>query len=323
MTSEAQAEHQNARTSSLDAIAERVERELAQLRDARPYLSSRIDRAAGLLVQQLSIAPRLRPIRVRTRGERARFLVNSLTEGGVTYSVDPRDWTCSCPDYHRRNAPCKHVLGTFVLWKAAKPRRARCADCGESFHPDRLLEVGEGEAEETLRPGERVCRICAPRHGLPVPAQRGCSACQGGWVHLTEEIVDTTTGELMVATNPVRCRKCLEKPASLEPTLTDEEMARWMAESDWRWASTYADSHPHWYVRLRDQDPERFHAAARTIWYLGWDRMYLGRPWRSLEIGDHYVWVYTLPKPGMAYPRDTSVINRAPRVHERQPGRGA
>jgi hypothetical protein len=96
-----------------------------------------------------------------------------------------------------------------------------------------------------------------------------------------------------------------------------------MDESRWIFAKTYADTHPHEYCLRRHQDPERFDAAARTIWYLGWDRMYLQRPWRSMDVGGFVLWVWTKPRPGMPYPEDTILVNRAPRVHERQPGRRA
>src|SRR5215211_2372256 len=47
-----------------ELLAERVEAELDWLRAARPALADRLDRAAGILLLQLSSPPRLRPVRV-------------------------------------------------------------------------------------------------------------------------------------------------------------------------------------------------------------------------------------------------------------------
>ncbi len=164
----------------LEVLAELIETELHRLRMARPHLSDRLDRASHILVCHLSSSARTRPIRCRIRsGGRPVLLVRSLSAGGVTYEVSPRDWSCSCPDYHRRGAACKHVLGAWILWRASLPREATCADCKETFPPDRLIEVGEGQAEETLNSGERVCRMCAPRHGLPAkPPRYGAGAAR-------------------------------------------------------------------------------------------------------------------------------------------------
>ena len=95
---------------SRSRVAEAVEEELARLKELRPGLVSRIDRASHLLVVHLS-DPRSGTIRIRVGAtRRPRFLVRSLTSGGI-YVVDPAEaaWSCSCPDYHRRNAPCKHL----------------------------------------------------------------------------------------------------------------------------------------------------------------------------------------------------------------------
>jgi hypothetical protein len=88
-----------------------VEEALARLREARPHLESRLDRAATIVVVHLSSAARTRPIRCRIRidGRRA-YLVSSLTSGSAVYEVDPRSWSCSCPDYHRRGTACKHGI---------------------------------------------------------------------------------------------------------------------------------------------------------------------------------------------------------------------
>jgi len=97
-----------------------VEEALARLRQARPHLEGRLDRAATYLVVHMSSSTRTRPIRVRIRRTgRPVFLVASLTSGGVTYEVDPADWSCSCPDYHRRGSACKHALAAWILASTA------------------------------------------------------------------------------------------------------------------------------------------------------------------------------------------------------------
>ena len=103
-----------------DAIAERVEQELARLRAALPHLAPRISRAENILVTHLSCR-RQRVIRVRTSGGRARFRVSGSK--GAVYVVDPRSWECSCPDHHRRGAACKHSIACWALRRASSARR--------------------------------------------------------------------------------------------------------------------------------------------------------------------------------------------------------
>jgi len=103
-----------------ERLADAVERVLARLREARPHLEGRIDRAATYLVVHMSSSARTRPIRVRVRRTgRPVFLISSLNSGGITYEVDPADWSCSCPDFHRRGAACKHSLAAWILASAA------------------------------------------------------------------------------------------------------------------------------------------------------------------------------------------------------------
>ena len=106
-------------TTSVEQIAERIERELERLRAARPGLSSRISRAENVLVAHLSCRSQ-RLIRVRVNADGARFLVSGL--GGAVYVVDPSDWGCSRPDAHRRGKGCKHALACWALWRgSARP----------------------------------------------------------------------------------------------------------------------------------------------------------------------------------------------------------
>ncbi len=140
----------------LDDLAAKIEQELERLRAKRPHLSKRIDRAGDILVQHLS-CPRQRPIRVRVRQGRLRFLVDG--SGGSVYSVDPEAWSCSCPDFHRRDAICKHGIAVYVLVRAARsaPKDLRCAACGERFPRRVMVEVQESLTYET---GSLMCTPC-------------------------------------------------------------------------------------------------------------------------------------------------------------------
>jgi hypothetical protein len=248
-----------------EVLAERFEEELERLRQARPHLADRIDRAAGLLVVQLASSPRTRPVRCRIRrGGSPVLLVASLTTAGAVYLVDPRNWSCSCPDYHRRDAACKHSISGWILMRAA--------------------------------------------------TRKGCRVCFDGWVYLGEDVIDSETGEARTFHNPVRCRRC---NTPQPPYLNEDELREWMASVSWKYARTMP-KHPHEYTLRSNQDEELFERVCRTIWDLGYDRSYLNRPWRSLDIGDHYVWLHTRPEPRMPVPlEETILINRALRVRER------
>ena len=112
-----------------ERLADAVEEALARLREARPHLESRLDRAATIVVVHLSSVARTRPIRCRIRkdGRRA-YLVSSLTSGGAVYEVDPRSWSCSCPDYHRRGAACKHGIAAWILANAVPSTAPQTSD---------------------------------------------------------------------------------------------------------------------------------------------------------------------------------------------------
>ncbi len=103
-------------TSVSQTIAERIEQELDRLRAARPALATRIDRAGNILVTHLSCR-RSNVIRVRVGADGPRFLVSG--SGGAVYVVDPANWSCSCPDHHRRGRGCKHALACWALGRAS------------------------------------------------------------------------------------------------------------------------------------------------------------------------------------------------------------
>jgi hypothetical protein len=151
---------ENARASLRDreVLAERIEREVERIREARPHLSSRLDRASALLVAQLSLPPQTRPVRVRigTDGRRPRFLVRSLTSGGVVYCVIPGTFECSCPDVHRRGQGrgCKHSLAVYILLRAARTQRRGCSACerGWVFVGEEILDPESGELVGAINP---------------------------------------------------------------------------------------------------------------------------------------------------------------------------
>ena len=109
-------------STTLEFVAERIEREVARLKEARPELVGRIDRAVTILVVHLSSSPSRRPLRCRVRRDgRSVLLVSSLSASGAVYLVDPETWQCSCPDFHRGSrGVCKHGLSGYLLWKAGR-----------------------------------------------------------------------------------------------------------------------------------------------------------------------------------------------------------
>jgi len=144
--------------------------------------------------------------------------------------------------------------------------------------------------------------------------RRGCSACDRGWVFSGEEIVNQETGEVSTFHNPTRCRAC---GTVQSPYLTDMELQKWMSSVRWVYAKSMP-KHPHEYTLKHEQDEELFERVVRTVWDHGYDRAYLRRPWRSLDVGDYFVWVHTEPKPRMPVPLENTVlVNRALRVQER------
>jgi hypothetical protein len=145
-----------------ELLAERVEAELDRLRDARPALADRLDRAAGILLLQLSSPPRLRPVRVRiSKDGTAKFLVNSATVGGGVYVVDPKRWECNCPDAHRRlGKGCKHSITCYVLERVARVPRKGCRFCrgGWVYIGEEIVDPESGEIAEAINPVR--CRRC-------------------------------------------------------------------------------------------------------------------------------------------------------------------
>ncbi len=149
--------------TALDRIADRVELEIDRLRRKRPHLEDRIDRASSIIVQHLACR-RQRVIRVRIGASgQTTFLVNGSK--GAAYTVDPADWSCSCPDYSYRGKGCKHSLAAYILRRAVMPaRRLRtCDGCEGRFPRGEMVEVHENEH---YFPGDILCLKCADKAGV-------------------------------------------------------------------------------------------------------------------------------------------------------------
>jgi uncharacterized Zn finger protein len=90
--------------------------ELDRIKEARPGLASRVERAEHIIVTQLSTSNGSRPVRVRLGADGAhKYFVRSGSKLQLEYTIDPMTWTCDCPDHARRNAACKHVVVCFAL----------------------------------------------------------------------------------------------------------------------------------------------------------------------------------------------------------------
>lgn len=151
--------------SDQDRLAQALEREIERIREARPHLSSRLDRASNLLLLQLASPPRQRPVRVRIAADgRRSFLVSSTSSDGVVYSVDPATYSCSCPDAHRRGIGCKHGLCCFILRRVARTQKKGCGACerGWIFIVQKIVDPESGEVTKVVNPVR--CERC--RDGL-------------------------------------------------------------------------------------------------------------------------------------------------------------
>ncbi|MGH3086280.1 MAG: hypothetical protein ACRDSJ_03040 [Rubrobacteraceae bacterium] len=171
-----------------NTVVDRIEREIARLKAARPHLRSRIERAEHILVTQLSTANGThRPMKVRVHADGSRsFTVRSCSKLRKVYSVEAGSFRCDCPDARRRHAACKHGIAAYVL--------------------ERALPTGD-----TRRPSDPTganIKVKAPEGALPGPGCAGCSEAKPG-VELFE-VLDSLTffaGDLV-------CRDCADSTAS-------------------------------------------------------------------------------------------------------------
>ncbi len=220
-----------------DQLAQAVEDEIERLRELRPQLSSRLDRATGILTIQLSVRPRLRPIRVRvsSAGDRVRFLVNSLNHNGAVYSVDAASFSCSCPDAHSHGRGCKHSISCYILKRVASRPRRGCASCdsGWVYLAEEILDPATGEISETVNPVR-------------------CARCGDGLTH--EFVQEWLSSQRWIyarsrADNPHEY--CLRREAGDEATFEQvvEHIREWGSWYPWwgRWYLQYvAGDHVYW-----------------------------------------------------------------------------
>jgi hypothetical protein len=134
-------------------------------------------------------------------------------------------------------------------------------------------------------------------------------------VSIGEDLIDSQSGEVAHAENIVRCQRCQTREP---PYMSAEELEAWMHSTRWRYASSMP-AHPHDYSLREWNDRGTFDRVCRTIWDKGYDRRYIGRRWRSLDIGpDHYVWLHSRPEEHESAPiAITELVNRAVRTQER------
>jgi hypothetical protein len=94
----------------------RIVEELDRIKEARPSLASRVERAEHIIVTQMSVSNGSRPVRVRLHADGTHeYRVRSGSKLQREYTIDPLSWTCDCPDHSKRNAACKHVVACFTL----------------------------------------------------------------------------------------------------------------------------------------------------------------------------------------------------------------
>jgi transcriptional regulator NrdR family protein len=155
-------------TTPEEIFLEKIEWEISRLREKRPALSDRIDRAVDILLTHLS-CPGQRVVCVRVGlGGRPKFVFKSLNERGASYIVNPSVWACSCPAFHRRGGPCKHSLAAWLLWRVAQPaiiRKRTCDGCDRRYPAGEMTEVTEAHDSLTWFPGDLLCPGCLRAHG--------------------------------------------------------------------------------------------------------------------------------------------------------------
>ncbi len=93
---------------------------LDRIKEARPSLASRVERAEHIITTQLSVSNGSRPVRVRLHADGThQYMVRSGSKLRREYVIDPLTWTCTCPDHEKRREACKHVIACFTLEKVS------------------------------------------------------------------------------------------------------------------------------------------------------------------------------------------------------------
>ncbi len=150
-------------TGETHTVVDRIEREIARLKAARPHLSSRIERAEHILVTQLSTANGThKPIKARVRADGSRsFTVRSGSKLRRAHTVGGSGFECDCPDHRRRHAACKHGIACYILERALRRLSGTgnsgggCSGCSASG-----VELFEVVDSLTYFDGDRICGDC-------------------------------------------------------------------------------------------------------------------------------------------------------------------
>lgn len=103
-----------------DVRVNQIVEELERIKEARPSLASRVERAEHIICVQMSVSNGSRPVRVRLHADGTHeYRVRSGSTHQREYIIDPMTWRCDCPDHSKRNAACKHVIACFTLEKVS------------------------------------------------------------------------------------------------------------------------------------------------------------------------------------------------------------
>jgi hypothetical protein len=83
--------------------------------------------------------------------------------GSRVYTVDLKAGSCTCPDYRRRQEPCKHLYAAEI----ARVKTATCSGCSKRFPRRELTELHEDNHDDlTYFHGDRLCSECADAAGV-------------------------------------------------------------------------------------------------------------------------------------------------------------
>ncbi|MGI8541165.1 MAG: hypothetical protein ACR2N0_15565 [Rubrobacteraceae bacterium] len=154
------------RTNTESPFVDRIEREIARLKAARPHLRTRVERAEHIIVTHLATANGThRPVKVRAHADGSRSCaVRSCSKLRKAYTVRGSGFECDCPDARRkagsrRHSACKHSIACYLLERAAMCRPSSkpstCAGC--SAPSGRLFEVVDSL---TFFEGDMICGGC-------------------------------------------------------------------------------------------------------------------------------------------------------------------
>ncbi len=162
-----------AHSAPTNTVVDRIEREIARLKAARPRLSTRVERAEHIIVTHLATANGThRPVKVRVHADGSRsFAVRSGSKLRKLYTVEADTFRCDCPDSRRkagsrRHSGCKHGIAAYILERALRrPSESTgsgnsasvCEGCGDRRFNRDLFEVADSL---TFFEGDMICSGC-------------------------------------------------------------------------------------------------------------------------------------------------------------------